>query len=108
MSAEAPCSLVEREAARVAMVAWITPDELAEAARRALGSALARSKRAPDLEDYDPANPAEWYRAELFAEDVADLVRLEVFKLAQTRGVHGLAHHVEQLQRLVDGSEVQP
>lgn len=79
---------------------WLDMDTVTMLARTALLAARRKSLLPPDPDEFDPAHPETWYVGESFAEDVADLFRLGLFRVAASSGIEGADHQVEQMSAL--------
>ncbi|MGM9517029.1 hypothetical protein ACS5PK_22530 [Roseateles sp. DB2] len=86
---------------------WITRHQLQAAAAAALAAATHHMHRDIDDEDYDPKNPQAWFRGFEFAEDVVDLFRLAVYRLAADAGIDGAADEVRRLGALGGAERLQ-
>ncbi len=86
---------------------WITRRQLQAAAAASLAAAIHHMHRDIDDEDYDPMNPRAWFRGFEFAEDVVDLFRLAVYRLAADAGIDGAADEVRRLAALGGAERLQ-
>ncbi|MDT8997763.1 hypothetical protein RQP53_00575 [Paucibacter sp. APW11] len=86
--------------ARQAAADWLDLEVVKALAAAAFLAARRKTWQEPDDADYDPADPAAWFDPFMFAEDVADLFRLAVFRQAERFGVKGAADEAKRLASL--------
>jgi len=86
--------------ARQGAADWLDLETVRRLAAAALLAARRKAWQPIDDEDLDPQDPGSWFRPELFAEDVADLFRLALFRVAFRAGIAEAEHECERLAGL--------